>query len=120
MKCDVEKIKIHMFFDNQLGKEESKLISEHINQCEDCRREFEFLSYIKPQLSSVSNTAIDEELKRQLIAIGRKRIRVIELFEDVLKIMFKYRNGMFQIDLFSEDLLREKYPERILRWVFYC
>lgn len=120
MKCEIEKARLHLFFDNQLDEEESNYIQQHIKKCKECSNEIEFLSFLKTQFTKQNNVKISKQLFSNLAKIDKNKFSFIGLIKDIVKLVFKNKSGIFQIDFATELLLREKYPCKIIRWVFYC
>lgn len=120
MKCEIEKNKLHLFYDNQLHAEETNILSEHIMECKSCRKELDFLSQLKKQFSDMGYVQISPQLLLQLNQIGKSKSRSIKFLNDIFKITFNNKNGKFHIDKILEITLNEKYSEKIIRWVFFC
>ena len=120
MKCDVEKIKIHLYHDKQLSEEDSKFLSHHISECESCSKELKYLSLLDKKFTEIPFQKVSQKLLLRLNRIEKKKFNILELFKDIYKISIKNKDKIFHINATLESLLHEKYSEKIIRWVFYC
>ncbi len=119
MKCEKEKKMIHLYYENLLEVNERKQIEQHLKGCTQCREELEYLEFLNKQLSKIDYVKIDAKLKMNLMLIGKKKFSVLSLIKDIYQITFRNNESMFHINDVIIQSLKEKYPDNILRWVFY-
>lgn len=120
MNCEIDKTKLHLYFDNQLDEHEIRFVSQHIVNCKICKQEIDYLFKLKQQLSLMTTVSISPSLSSKLNRIGKSKGSFILLIQDIIKITFINRNETFHIDKAFEMILHEKYNKNIIRWIFFC
>lgn len=120
MKCEIGKKRIHLYYENLLEVNERKQIEQHLKGCIQCREELEYLEFLNKQFYKLDYVKIDPKLKTNLELIEKRKFSVLSLIKDIYQITFRNSESMFHINDVIIQSLKEKYPENILRWVFYC
>lgn len=120
MNCNLSKIKLHLFHDKRLSEKENSEVAEHIQKCDSCRSEIEYLNELNSEFKRENAVCLPDELKTDLLKIEHRKWLLSDVFRDVWTIVINAKSLILHIPIQLENELRLKYSETITRWVFFC
>lgn len=121
--CDYINEKIYLYIDSVLDEKETVEITNHLKECETCKREYEYWKYFKTELKTHTMRECPSKLKEKLYSIGLQSgiISTLRTFIFVIVEILKISKHKFELQSDEIKRLRSNYliPNWVLRWVFY-
>lgn len=74
---DCEKVLnlIPLYIDNMLSEEENDIVSRHLNSCENCKKEFEFMTSLVKSVADIPEISPPSDFHKKLMAKAEKIAR---------------------------------------------
>jgi len=83
MKCSRIKKKISVYLDGEMPEQEREVISQHLQQCEECRRELTALSAVRDAINTIDGMEAPPYFVTRLLQHIREQARPVPFFQRI-------------------------------------